>query len=69
MGYFNAILANEEKLGGITKPQRSMMDILDFVDSNHLSNVVPSNGLFTWTNKRNDFSRILERLDRFFLGP
>lgn len=29
---------------------------------------IPKNGEFTWTNRREGFTRIVERLDRFLVG-
>ncbi|XP_059068633.1 uncharacterized protein LOC131859110 [Cryptomeria japonica] len=67
-GDFNAILNNEEKYGGLRMNARVMEDFRDFVIDNNLFDVIPKSGNFTWTNKRANFSRILERLDRIFTG-
>ncbi|XP_059064796.1 uncharacterized protein LOC131856864 [Cryptomeria japonica] len=61
-GDFNALLNNEEKLGGLRMNARVMEDFRDFVADNNLYDVVPKSGKFTWTNRRANFSRI-------FVGP
>ncbi|XP_059067404.1 uncharacterized protein LOC131858241 [Cryptomeria japonica] len=67
-GDFNAILNNEEKSGGLRMNTRVMEDFRDFVTENNLFDVIPKSGNFTWTNRRANFSRISERLDRIFTG-
>lgn len=46
-----------------------MEDFRDFVTLNHLFDVIPKNGRYTWYNRRENFARISERLDRFLVGP
>ncbi|XP_059077921.1 uncharacterized protein LOC131876516 [Cryptomeria japonica] len=65
---FNALLYNEEKFGGLSMNARVMEDFRNFVSDNDLFDVVPKSGKFTWTNRRANFSRISERLDRIFVG-
>ncbi|XP_059078031.1 uncharacterized protein LOC131876609 [Cryptomeria japonica] len=67
-GDFNAILNNVEKYGGLRMNAHVMEDFRDFVTDNNLFDVIPKSGNFTWTNRRANFSRILERLDRIFSG-
>lgn len=43
-----------------------MDDFNAFFHNNVLIDILPQNGLFTWTNRRNFFLQIAERLDRFF---
>ncbi|XP_057862758.2 uncharacterized protein LOC131071075 [Cryptomeria japonica] len=62
---FNAILDLDEKNGGLRKSNRIMEDFRDFVNFNEVSDVVSNNGLYTWTNRRLNFSRISKRLDSF----
>lgn len=69
VGDFNALLDIDEKKGGLRMSNRIMQYFRDFVSNNHLFDVVPKNGCFTWTNRRAKFASILERLDRFFVGP
>ncbi|XP_059068683.1 uncharacterized protein LOC131859144 [Cryptomeria japonica] len=68
VGDFNALLYNEEKFGGLSMNTRVMEDFRNFVIDNNLFDVVPKSGKFTWTNRRANFSRIFERLDRIFVG-
>ncbi|XP_059066192.1 uncharacterized protein LOC131857542 [Cryptomeria japonica] len=67
-GDFNAILNNKEKTGGLRMNARVMEDFRDFVTDNNLFDVIPKSGNFTWTNRRANFSRISERLDKIFTG-
>lgn len=66
---FNAILDLDDKSGGLRMSNQVMEDFRDFVNINHLLDVVPKNGRFMWTNRRANFARIFERLDRFLVGP
>ncbi|GLJ39721.1 hypothetical protein SUGI_0811990 [Cryptomeria japonica] len=66
-GDFNAILFGIEKSGGIQRTGTSQKDFLDFVEKNHLLDIVLKNGIFTWTNRRVGFTNIVERLDRFLV--
>ncbi|XP_057871172.2 uncharacterized protein LOC131077646 [Cryptomeria japonica] len=68
VGDFNALLDLEEKQGGLRMPNKVMEDFRDFVNQNHLMDVTPKNGTFTWTNRRANFAHISERLDRHFIG-
>ncbi|GLJ44609.1 hypothetical protein SUGI_0937580 [Cryptomeria japonica] len=65
---FNALCNNKEKFGGLRMNARVMEDFRDFVIDNNLFDVIPNSGNFTWTNRRVNFSRILERLDIIFTG-
>lgn len=64
---FNAILVESEKKGGIQRLGTSQKDFQYFVDNNHLMDIIPKNGTFTWTNRRTGFTSIAERLDRFLM--
>ncbi|XP_059070740.1 uncharacterized protein LOC131860359 [Cryptomeria japonica] len=68
-GDFNALLDLEEKRGGLRMANKVMEYFREFVMTNHLFDVIPKNGRYTWTNRRENFARILERLDRFLVGP
>lgn len=68
-GDFNALLDLEEKKGGLLMSNKVMEDFRDFVTTNHLFDVIPKNGKYTWTNRRANFARISKRLDRFLVGP
>ncbi|XP_059068916.1 cytochrome P450 734A1-like [Cryptomeria japonica] len=65
---FNAILSSTEKSGGIQRTSTSQKECLDFVEQNHLLDIVPKNGIFTWTNWRTVFTNIVERLDQFLIS-
>ncbi|XP_057826906.2 uncharacterized protein LOC131038486 [Cryptomeria japonica] len=67
-GDFNAILASNEKKGGIQRIGMAQKDFQDFVDKNQLLDIVPKNGTFTWTNRRTGFTEIAKRLDRFLVA-
>lgn len=67
-GDFNAILDIDEKLGGLRKSSKVMESFKDFIKSIKVEDVIPKNGLYTWTNRRIFFSKIFERLDSFFVG-
>ncbi|XP_059068297.1 uncharacterized protein LOC131858848 [Cryptomeria japonica] len=45
-----------------------MEDFKEFISNCQVVEVIPKNGKFTWTNIRLNFSKISERLDRFFAG-
>lgn len=45
-----------------------MDDFRKFVNDNKLIDVVTSNGLFTWSNQRANFTKISERLERFLIN-
>ncbi|XP_059067417.1 uncharacterized protein LOC131858252 [Cryptomeria japonica] len=65
---FNALPNLDEKKGGLRMSNKVMEDFRNFVAQNHLIDVVPKNGLFTWTNRRANFQHISERLDRHLIG-
>ncbi|GLJ07914.1 hypothetical protein SUGI_0077010 [Cryptomeria japonica] len=68
VGDFNTLLDLDEKNGGLRMSNKIMEDFREFVMQNHLMNVVPKNGSFTWKNKRAKFTHISERLDRHLIG-
>lgn len=68
-GDFNSLLDLEEKRGGLKMTNKVMEDFRDFVTLNHLFDIIPKNGRYTWTNRRENFTRISKRLDRFLVGP
>lgn len=63
-GDFNAILSQDDKQGGNPTASKVIDDFRSFVFDNALSDILPSNGQFAWTNRRN--FQIASRLDRFF---
>ncbi|GLJ43284.1 hypothetical protein SUGI_0898800 [Cryptomeria japonica] len=69
VGDFNSLLDLEEKRGGLKMTKKFMEDFRDFMTLNHLFDVIPKNGRYTWTNRRENFARISERLDKFQVDP
>lgn len=67
-GDFNALLELDDKEGGLRKSTQVMEDFRIFIDDMQVMDIVPKNGKLTWTNRRQNFSNISERLDRFFVG-
>ncbi|XP_057819425.2 uncharacterized protein LOC131032467 [Cryptomeria japonica] len=67
-GDFNATLSFSKKRGGVRRMCRTQFDFQTFMDSNALFEVVAKGGSFTWTNRWWGFSKIVEKLDRFFLA-
>ncbi|XP_057837189.2 uncharacterized protein LOC131047335 [Cryptomeria japonica] len=65
---FNAILDIDDKEGGLGKSTKVMEDFREFISTCQVVDVIPKNGKFTWTNRRLNFSKIYEKLDRFFVG-
>ncbi|XP_057819150.2 uncharacterized protein LOC131032212 [Cryptomeria japonica] len=68
VGDFNALLNNEEKFGGLRMNARVMEDFRDFVIDNNLFDAISKTRNFTWTNRRANFNKIVERLDIIFAG-
>ncbi|GLJ40489.1 hypothetical protein SUGI_0834840 [Cryptomeria japonica] len=66
-GDFNVILSSNKKSGGIQRTSTTHKDFLEFVEKNHLIDIVPKNGVFTWMNRRSGFTNIVEWLDRFLV--
>ncbi|GLJ31869.1 hypothetical protein SUGI_0641290 [Cryptomeria japonica] len=67
-GDFNAILNHKEKVGGLVRNSKAMLDLGEFVPNSLLCDIEPNNGRFTWTNKREGSSKISEMLDRFLVS-
>ncbi len=67
-GDFNSILNQNEKAGGICPLIKTIQDFAQFFENNDLTYIQPSNGNFTWTNRRSGFAQIAARLDRFLLS-
>ncbi|GLJ39279.1 hypothetical protein SUGI_0801600 [Cryptomeria japonica] len=68
VGDFNAQLDVDEKEGGLKKCSKVMEDFRDFIEHNMLIDIILKNGKYTWINRRLNFSKKSERLDRFFAG-
>lgn len=67
-GDFNAMLEAADKKGGRSMFRTVQAHFQNFVTRNGLLEVKHSNGAFTWTNHRQGFLNIAEKLDRFFLA-
>ena len=67
-GNFNSITSLDEKRGGIARLDPSAHLLRDMIDSLHLIDVKPNNGVFTWNNRRCGAEAISERLDRFLVS-
>ncbi|XP_059074891.1 uncharacterized protein LOC131874942 [Cryptomeria japonica] len=67
-GDFNAILDLTEKRGGSNRISKEMLEFKNFVRRIEATDCIPVEGWFTWTNRRQGFTNIAERLDRFLVG-
>lgn len=65
-GDFNTILKRDEKYGEIQTIPRATKDFREWTERNSLIDIPTKNGVYTWNNRRKDFSYIAEILDRFF---
>lgn len=64
-GDFNEILADEEKTGGVRRPQAMMEAFRDGLSDCGLSDLGFSGQRFTWSNNRVEPNTVRCRLDRF----
>lgn len=67
-GDFNAVLSLEEKRGGNPKLDPSAGLLRSNIESLRVVDITPSNGLYTWNNRRCGAEAIAERLDRFLVS-
>jgi len=67
-GDFNAIISLDEKKGGLNKLDPSSTVFRDNISGLNLVDIMPSNGLFTWSNRRCGADCISEKLDRFLVS-
>ena len=67
-GDFNPILDLSEKWGGIARLEPSSVLLRDNISALNLVDIKPSNGQFTWNNRRIGDSCIAERLERFMVS-
>ena len=67
-GDFNAITDLAEKRGGNARLEPSAMLFRDNISSLNLVDIKPSNGQFTWNNKRVGDSCIVKRLNHFMIS-
>lgn len=64
-GDFNQILANLEKMGGRWHLTWQMQAFRSVIDNYQLRGVTIEGSPFTWSNMREGFANIREKLDRF----
>ena len=67
-GDFNMIKSLLEKKGGTRTLNKDSLAFQTFMDSMKLVDIVSSNGLFTWNNKRGGESLVASKLDRFIIS-
>lgn len=67
-GDFNAITYLDEKRGGLARLDPSAYLLRNMIGSLNLIDVKPTNGVFTWNNRRCGGEAISERLDRFLVS-
>ena len=62
------IASMEEKQGGRSQANSDGNILKNFINNNWLIDIPTSNGLYTWTNKREGSQQIASRLDRFLIS-
>ncbi|XP_020258878.1 uncharacterized protein LOC109835307 [Asparagus officinalis] len=65
---FNAIISNEEKLGGALVSDYDTEDFINFISTCQLIHLKTTGYFFTWNNKQGADSRIWSRLDRVLIN-
>ncbi|XP_020259034.1 uncharacterized protein LOC109835466 [Asparagus officinalis] len=63
-GDFNAVLGNEEKLGGVMLTDADILDFRSFTEICQLSHLKTLGCFYTWNNKQDSATRVWSRLDR-----
>ncbi|XP_020249299.1 uncharacterized protein LOC109826691 [Asparagus officinalis] len=63
-GDFNAMLGNEEKLGGVMLTDADILDFRSFTESCQLSHLKTLGCFYTWNNKQDSATRVWSGLDR-----
>jgi len=66
-GDFNMITNLSEKKGGIRKLDKDSKAFISTMENLNLVDILTSNGLFTWNNRRGGYHQIASRLDHFLL--
>ncbi|XP_059076363.1 uncharacterized protein LOC131875739 [Cryptomeria japonica] len=67
-GDFNVVSCLDEKRGGLARLDPSANLLRNMIGSLNLIDVKPTNGVFTWNNRRCGGEAISERLDRFLVS-
>ena len=62
------MLTQNEKKSGISPPLQTIEHFSNFVDNNGLMDIPPTQGMYTWSNRRDGFAQIVVRLYRFLLS-
>lgn len=65
-GDFNEIKCQEEKRGGLVRPESSFQMFRNFIAAMEMGDLGFKGQSFTWANKREGEGYIQERLERFF---
>ena len=65
---FNSVLSLEEKQGGLARLGPSSALLRQHIAVLQLSDIKPSNGLYTWNNRRTGVDAISKHLDRFLVS-
>ncbi|XP_020249117.1 uncharacterized protein LOC109826498 [Asparagus officinalis] len=63
-GDFNALISNEEKLGGSMLSEADTKDFKQFIEDCNLLHLKTIGCFFTWNNKQDSTTRVWSRLDR-----
>lgn len=66
-GDINVVFDLSKKKGRISHPQRTIMDLKNFISENVLYDVLLWKRHFTWTNIRRNLMQIIERMDRLLV--
>jgi exonuclease III len=67
-GDYNLIRNLEEKRGGSRRLDQDTNDFNSLIDKLNLIDLEPTNGTFTWTNRRTGSHQIACKLDRFLIS-
>jgi exonuclease III len=67
-GDYNLIRTLEEKKGGSRRLDQDTNDFNSLIDKLNLIDLEPTNGIFTWTNRRTGSHQIACKLDRFLIS-
>ncbi|XP_020253912.1 uncharacterized protein LOC109830973 [Asparagus officinalis] len=67
-GDFNAIISNEDKIGGSMLTNSDIVDFRTFINDCQLDHLKTIGCFYTWSNKQDHSSRIWSRLDRVLIN-
>lgn len=63
LGDFNDIRSNEEKEGGLVRPEASFSAFREMIEANGLQDIMTGGGHFTWVGVRHEYT-VRSRIDR-----